>query len=57
MILAVGSIQEKLVLIDGKPETERYCALTLACDHRVINGAAGAKFLAAICQNLDSVSD
>lgn len=57
MILAVGSIQEKVVLKDGKPVTERYCALTLACDHRVINGAAGAKFLAAICQNLDSVSD
>ena len=57
MILAVGSIQEKLVLKDGKPETERYCALSLACDHRVINGAAGAKFLAAICQNLQSVGD
>ena len=55
MILAVGSIQEKLVLIDGKPETERYCALTLACDHRVINGAAGAKFLAAICENLEAI--
>lgn len=55
MILAVGSIQEKVVLIDGKPETERYCALSLACDHRVINGAAGAKFLAAICENLEEI--
>tara|TARA_B110000908_G_scaffold134018_1_gene158311 strand:- start:472 stop:1236 length:765 start_codon:yes stop_codon:yes gene_type:complete len=55
MILAVGAVREKLVLKDGKPETERYCALSLACDHRVINGAAGASFLAAICRNLESL--
>lgn len=55
MILAVGAIQEKLVLKDGKPEVQRYCALSLACDHRVINGAAGAKFLAAICRSLESL--
>jgi len=53
MILAVGAIQEKLVLKDGKPEVARYCSLSLACDHRVINGATGARFLAAICQNLE----
>ena len=57
MILAVGTVQERLVLNGGKPEAARFCALTLACDHRVINGAAGAKFLAAICQNLQSVGD
>ena len=57
MILAVGTVQERLVLNGGKPEVARFCALTLACDHRVINGAAGAKFLAAICQNLQSVGD
>jgi pyruvate dehydrogenase E2 component (dihydrolipoamide acetyltransferase) len=55
MILAVGAVQEKLVLNNGKPETARYCSLSLACDHRVINGAAGAKFLAAICANLESL--
>ena len=55
MILAVGAVKEKLLLKDGKPETERYCALSLACDHRVINGAVGARFLAAICRNLESL--
>jgi pyruvate dehydrogenase E2 component (dihydrolipoamide acetyltransferase) len=55
MILAVGAVQEKLVLKDGKAEAARYCSLSLACDHRVINGAAGAKFLAAICANLESL--
>lgn len=54
MILAVGGVQERVVLRDGKAEAARFCSLTLACDHRVINGAAGARFLAAICQNLSA---
>lgn len=52
MILAVGAVQERLVMRDGSPAVERFCALTLACDHRVINGAAGARFLADICAAL-----
>ena len=54
MILAVGAIQEQLVLQDGQPEMSKFCSLTLACDHRVINGAVGARFLAAICESLES---
>ena len=54
MILAVGTVQERVVLRDGTPAVERFCALTLACDHRVINGAAGARFLADICAALES---
>lgn len=49
MILAVGSVQERLVMREGSPAVERFCALTLGCDHRVINGAAGARFLADVC--------
>ena len=55
MILAVGAIQEQLVLKDGQPQMKKFCSLTLACDHRVINGAVGARFLAAICETLESV--
>lgn len=54
MILAVGAIQEQLVLQDAQPEMSKFCSLTLACDHRVINGAVGARFLAAICESLES---
>ncbi|MFT6958666.1 MAG: pyruvate dehydrogenase E2 component (dihydrolipoamide acetyltransferase) [Halieaceae bacterium] len=54
MILAVGAIQEKVVLKGGQSEIARYCALTLACDHRVINGAAGARFLSAICESMEA---
>jgi pyruvate dehydrogenase E2 component (dihydrolipoamide acetyltransferase) len=52
MILAVGALQERLVMRDGYPAVERFCALTLGCDHRVINGAAGARFLADVCAAL-----
>jgi len=54
MILAVGAIQERLVLNDGKPELAHFCALTLACDHRVINGASGARFLAEVCKTMET---
>jgi len=46
-------VQERLVMRDGSPAVERFCALTLACDHRVINGAAGARFLGDICAALN----
>lgn len=52
MILSVGAVQERLVMRDGSPAVERFCALTLGCDHRVINGASGARFLADICNAL-----
>lgn len=55
MILAVGAIQKRVVLNGDKPELARFCALTLACDHRVVNGAAGARFLATVCETLETV--
>jgi pyruvate dehydrogenase E2 component (dihydrolipoamide acetyltransferase) len=54
MILAVGAIRERLSLRDGEPAMTRYCSLSLACDHRVINGAAGARFLGAVCEVLEA---
>jgi pyruvate dehydrogenase E2 component (dihydrolipoamide acetyltransferase) len=56
MILAVGAIQERVILKDGKPQLAHFCALSLACDHRVINGAAGARFLAEICETVEAAS-
>ena len=56
MILAVGTIRERLLLRDGQPVQDRYCSLSLACDHRVINGAAGARFLGGICEVLEGSS-
>jgi len=54
MILAVGALQERVVLREGQPELSQFCSLSLACDHRVVNGAAGARFLAGICELLEA---
>jgi pyruvate dehydrogenase E2 component (dihydrolipoamide acetyltransferase) len=44
-ILAVGSITEKPVVTDGDLAVRRRMRLTMSCDHRVIDGATGARFL------------
>jgi pyruvate dehydrogenase E2 component (dihydrolipoamide acetyltransferase) len=44
-ILAVGSILEKPVVVDGAVQVGRRMRMTIACDHRVTDGAAGARFL------------
>jgi len=44
-ILAVGAVEERPIVIDGKLETQPRMKLTMSCDHRVIDGATGAQFL------------
>ncbi len=44
-ILAVGTISDRVVAIDGKPAVRSMMTLTLSCDHRVVDGARGALFL------------
>jgi pyruvate dehydrogenase E2 component (dihydrolipoamide acetyltransferase) len=45
-ILAVGSISDRVVPVVGQPAIRPIMALTLSCDHRVIDGARAAQFLA-----------
>ena len=45
-ILAVGATQEKPVVVDGQIEIRSRMRVTLSCDHRVVDGAMGAEFLA-----------
>ena len=47
-ILAVGRIAERVVPIDGQPAVQPMMILSLSCDHRVIDGARGAQFLATL---------
>jgi pyruvate dehydrogenase E2 component (dihydrolipoamide acetyltransferase) len=47
-ILAVGNVRREPVVKDGKIGIGQRMALTLSCDHRVIDGALGAKVLQAI---------
>lgn len=44
-ILAVGATETKPVYIDGALVPRQRMRVTLSCDHRVIDGAVGARFL------------
>lgn len=44
-ILAVGRATEKVVAVEGQMVIQKRMSLTLSCDHRVVDGAAGARFL------------
>jgi pyruvate dehydrogenase E2 component (dihydrolipoamide acetyltransferase) len=44
-ILAVGAIAEKPVVQNGQLAVGRRMRVTLSCDHRVLDGAMGARFL------------
>ncbi|MDO6598245.1 pyruvate dehydrogenase complex dihydrolipoamide acetyltransferase [Oceanihabitans sp. 2_MG-2023] len=44
-ILSVGNIVEKPVVKEGKIVVGNTMKLTLACDHRTVDGATGAQFL------------
>jgi len=47
-ILAVGSIKDKPVVIDGQIVVRPMINLTLSIDHRVLDGVAGARFLQSL---------
>jgi pyruvate dehydrogenase E2 component (dihydrolipoamide acetyltransferase) len=48
-ILAVGGVKSKPVVNDkGEIVAGKVMGLTLSCDHRVIDGAVGAKFMATL---------
>ncbi|KEY19471.1 2-oxo acid dehydrogenase subunit E2 [Kaistella antarctica] len=44
-ILSVGAIVEKPIVKDGQIVVGNTMKLSLACDHRVVDGASGAQFL------------
>ena len=47
-ILAVGSIAERVVAVEGQPVVRPMLTLTLSSDHRVIDGARAAEFMRAV---------
>jgi pyruvate dehydrogenase E2 component (dihydrolipoamide acetyltransferase) len=52
-ILAVGATGERAVVEDGEIRARQVMTVTLSCDHRVVDGAVGAKFLAALKKHLE----
>ena len=47
-ILAVGSMTERIVPVDGAPAVRHRMTLTLGCDHRILYGVDAAAFLTRI---------
>ena len=55
-ILAVGAIVEKPVVKDGQVVPGVRTALTLSCDHRVVDGVIAAQFLGRLKQLVEDIS-
>jgi pyruvate dehydrogenase E2 component (dihydrolipoamide acetyltransferase) len=53
-ILAVGMTREKPVVEEGQIRIGRMMRVTMSCDHRVVDGATGARFLATFRQMLEN---
>jgi pyruvate dehydrogenase E2 component (dihydrolipoamide acetyltransferase) len=54
-ILAVASTRQQPVVRDGKIVVRQIMKLTLSCDHRIVDGTLGAKFINGIKQKLEDI--
>ncbi len=52
-ILAVGAVRERAVVHDGAVIAAPVMTLTLSADHRVVDGAMAAQFLATLAGLLE----
>ncbi len=52
-ILAVGGVKEQLALVNGDIQVENIMKVTLSCDHRVVDGVVGSKFLQTLKSYLE----
>ena len=54
-ILAIGAIEDKPVLAaDGNWRARKRMRLTMSCDHRVVDGAVGARFLQTLRRMIEN---
>jgi pyruvate dehydrogenase E2 component (dihydrolipoamide acetyltransferase) len=53
-ILAIGAVEQKPVAIGGEITTRPRLRVTMSCDHRVIDGAVGARFLQTLRRMLEN---
>ena len=53
-ILAIGGITPQPVVHDGAVTVRRRMRVTMSCDHRVIDGATGARFLQTVKRMLEN---
>ncbi len=53
-ILAVGAVSQKPVVHDNEIVVRQMMRVTMSCDHRVVDGATGAKFLQTLKRFLEN---
>jgi pyruvate dehydrogenase E2 component (dihydrolipoamide acetyltransferase) len=53
-ILAIGAIEKKPVIVKGETVVRSRLRVTMSCDHRVIDGAIGARFLQTLRRLLEN---
>jgi 2-oxoglutarate dehydrogenase E2 component (dihydrolipoamide succinyltransferase) len=56
-ILAVGSVDKRVVVVDDEMVIRPMCYLTLGYDHRLIDGADGGRFLQALETRLEQFDE
>ncbi len=54
-ILAIGAIRQEPSVVNGEIKVASKMKVTLSCDHRVVDGATGAKFLQSLKSGLENV--
>jgi len=52
-IIAVGAGEERAIVVNGKIEVATVMTVTMSADHRVVDGATGAKFLQTLKQFIE----
>jgi len=53
-ILAIGALEDTPVVVDGAIAVRKRMRVTMSCDHRVIDGAVGARFLLDLRRMLEN---
>lgn len=56
-ILAVGKLREKLVMSGNKIENQPYFSTVITIDHRIVDGAQGARFMQKYKEYLESAEN
>jgi pyruvate dehydrogenase E2 component (dihydrolipoamide acetyltransferase) len=55
-ILGIGRITQRLVPIDNQPAVRPMMTLSISCDHRLVDGARAAKFIADLAAAIEQVA-
>jgi len=55
-VLGIGTVSPAVVALDGQVAIQHRVALTLAVDHRVVNGRYAADFLQSVVRELEAVA-